>query len=487
MKAKLILLAALVPGLAMAASVEGRMGMHNISVNRAGSNLDVSLDIVLDSLKMKGKQQLYVTPVVTDNNGQSVVMPAVLVNGRNMHIAYQRGTIRDQIKRHDIVTEIERRNGSEQSVHYTGTVPFEKWMLGRNAGVRLDIDTCGCGVDLGRGDGPFIPIDLMPEMRLVYITPKVTDLPETVHEGKARVQFEVDKTELHAEPYTCRSGQKIDNRAELRTIDDSVHYALTNPNVEISRIEVTGYASPESPYTHNDYLATNRSKALADYLAAKYSLPSDRSAYGAVPENWGEFREQVLKSTELTDQQRRDLLELIDRPVYGPADYDAKEKELKTSPKFAKLYKSTILPKWFPRLRATKFAIRTRLKPMSDQQLAEIIKTNPELMNLNMMFRVARLYPEGSKEFNDVIAIAHKFNKDNPEANLNLAIAKMSANPDAEVLDLLNKAGDSPEANNARGAYWVRRADFDKAAEYFRLAGSLPEAAKNLNSIDKKF
>ncbi len=294
-------------------------------------------------------------------------------------------------------------------------------------------------------------------------------------------------TYLLSELYTCRSGQKIDNRAELRTIDDSVHYALTNPNVEISRIEVTGYASPESPYTHNDYLATNRSKALADYLAAKYSLPSDRSAYGAVPENWGEFREQVLKSTELTDQQRRDLLELIDRPVYGPADYDAKEKELKTSPKFAKLYKSTILPKWFPRLRATKFAIRTRLKPMSDKQLAEIIKTNPELMNLNMMFRVARLYPEGSKEFNDVIAIAHKFNKDNPEANLNLAIAKMSADPDAEVLDLLNKAGDSPEANNARGAYWVRRADFDKAAEYFRLAGSLPEAAKNLNSIDKKF
>lgn len=129
---------------------------------------------------------------------------------------------------------------------------------------------------------------------------------------------------------------------------------------------------------HNEELATNRSRALAEYLADRYHLPRERASYSSVPENWKEFHEQVVESNELTDRERADLLELIDRPAYGASDYDAKEKELRTSPRFAKLYKTTILPKWFPQLRATTFAISTRLKPMSDEQLAKIINTTPE-------------------------------------------------------------------------------------------------------------
>ena len=308
----------------------------------------------------------------------------------------------------------------------------------------------------------------------------MTQSPITKHEGRARVQFEVDRTELHTTPYRTRRGnQLIDNREQLKIIDDSVRYALSDPNVEIASIEITGYASPESPYTHNEFLATNRSRALAEYLREFYKLPVGATRYSSVPENWEEFRQQVVSSKEITERERADLLELIDRPAYGPSDYDAKEQVLKTDPRFAALYRAKILPEWFPMLRATKFAINTILRPQPDEKLAEIIKTKPQLLSLNQMFRVARLYPEGSDEFDDVIATALKYYPDDPVANLNSAVVAMREGKYAAAAALLAKAGDSPEAENARGVLAAHNNDFDAAQRHFDAAGNLPEAVKN--------
>ena len=315
------------------------------------------------------------------------MLPAVLVNGRNMHYGYERGTAPRNPNYPVIQHEVRRLNGKAQSYNYTAQTPIQPWMLSAKTKVVLHQDSCGCGVVLDSRTGASVDLNLnpAPRMRLVQVTPPVTAQPVEIHEGKARVQFEVDKTVLHVEPYrTKRGNQLIDNRAQLAIIDDSVKYALSNPNVEIDQIEVTGYASPESPYSHNDFLASNRSKALADYLGQRYHLPKGASKYSAVPENWDEFRDQVENAKDITETQRADLLALIDQPAISPADYDAKEKTLKTDPRFAKLYASKILPEWFPHLRATKFAISTRLKPMPDEKLAEIIKTNPNYKLVEM-------------------------------------------------------------------------------------------------------
>ena len=105
-----------------------------------------------------------------------------------------------------------------------------------------------------------------------------------------------------------------------------------------------------------------------------------------MPENWGEFREMVVASPELTDRQRADLLELIDAPAYGPVDYDAKERMLKTDPRFARLYRDMILPKMVPAPARHQVCNIHTSKPMSDEQLARIIDTDPEMMSLNQMF-----------------------------------------------------------------------------------------------------
>ena len=457
-----------------AGNTPGGMKIDDLRFHRIDSDLSVSASIVLDSLDLPANRQFYLTPVVTDGSS-AVELPSVLVNGRNMHYAYLRGTLRDNRDKAP-ATEVRRINGTRQTIDYNAVTPLMPWMLGPEAAIEVKVDTCGCGHAYGQSLMPGRPLGLnpAPQMLLTYVTPQVTELPVAIHEGRARVQFEVDRTELHTTPYTCRNGQRIDNREQLRIIDDSVAYALSDPNVEIASIGICGYASPESPYMHNEYLATNRSRALAEYLAGRYSLPAERCTYSSVPENWGEFREIAESATGITDSQRADLLSLIDRPAYGASDYDEKERELKTSPKFARLYRSLILPEWFPRLRATKFTISTRLRPMSDEQLASVIAKTPALMSLNQMFRVARLYPEGSPEFNSVIATALTYYPDDTVANLNAAVAAIKSGDLDRASLYLARSDKSPEAENARGVLAAHEGDYEAARRHFEAAPRCP-------------
>ena len=463
---------------------------NNVTLQPDNHRMYVSLAIVLDSVELASNHQLFITPCIEGADGHHADLPSVLVNGRSMQYIYEReGLAPDIAERYpDIVTAVRRNNGKPQSINYSESIDLMAWMQEDNLIFHLAIDSCGCG-KFGP-DGCFSnPIaqnfrkaptaSRMAGFYTAFVTPPVTEQPVSVHEGRARVQFEVDRTELHAQPYVCKSGQRIDNRSQLQLIEDSIAYALRDENVELAGINICGYASPESPYMHNEYLATNRSRALSEYIGARHNLPKDHCTFGSVPENWDEFRELTLAATDITEQQRRDLLTLIDKTCYGASDYDAKERQLKTDPRFAALYRSKILPVWFPKLRCTKFAISTRLKPVSDEKLAEIIKTQPELLSLNQIFRVARLYEPGTEEFLQTFTTALRFYADDPIANMNAAAAAIDSHEYDRAAELLPKAGDSPEAENARGILAAHNGDLVAARQHFSNAGNLPEALKN--------
>ena len=489
-------LLAMIPTFAQSVSTE------NVDVRISGDYLNVDADIVLDSLRLGSNRQVFITPVVkapesyelsdTSLNHQQtavneIILPSVLVSGRNMHISFERGVLRNfpAMRNHEIWRELKRENGRPQTVAYSMRVPLEDWMRGRDTRVVFVFDSCGCGAALGRHISDEIVIFENPvnEMQSVMMLPEIEEVPIQIHEGRARVQFEVDRTELHVDPYLCRNGQRIDNRGQIQMIDDSVRYALTDPNVEISAIEICGYASPESPYLHNEELANGRSKALAEYLADRYHLPKGSVTYSSVPENWGEFRELVVASDELTDGQRMLLLELIDAPAESPEDYDAKEKTLKTDPRYSSLYRSKILPEWFPKLRATTFAIHTRLKDLSDEQLKEVIKETPEKMSLNQMYRVARLYPEDSDEFNEVMLTALRYYPRDQIAITNAATAAVIRGEYDRARRLLSRAENTPAVYNLLGIIATAEERYDEAERYFEKASGDANAERNLELL----
>lgn len=468
-------------------------GSFDIEIENAlalpvGDRMKFSADIVLDALKLKSNRQIFLTPVLEDGAGNSEVLPAALVNGRTMQIAWDRGTVAAGAKyENGVEVAVKRNNGKPQTINYNVSVPMQKWMWSRTASVKWMIDTCGCGHYNGSvmKDEELLKLNPAERMRASYMVPALAPLPIIKHEGKAHVQYEVGKSELHTSPYVCRNGQPIDNRLELKIIDDSISSALSNKNMEITKIKICGYASPEGTYVGNEKLSTDRSRSLAEYIADRYRLPAEKSEYSAVAENWEGFRKLVKEDTYLKPEQREALLALIDRPAYGPTDYDAKEKELKTGSKYSDIYRSIILPEWFPQLRTTKFEIQTQLKPLGDEELAQVIKTDPDKMSLNQMFRVSKLYPEGSPAFNEVMDTMLKYYPDDEVANLNAASAALKNGDLQKAADLLKKSGDSPEAWNARGILASWNGEMDEARECFKKAGALSEAAKNLEMLGK--
>ena len=497
--------------LAAASSFAGAreiINVSNVDIHVADSFLVVTADLVLDSLDLKSNRQLLITPVVKSGEqraekedsqnaslitqNEELILPSVLVSGRNMHISYERGVLRNfpALRDHDIMKEVRRHNGVPQTVEYAAKFPLEPWM--REKGTRLSFryDPCGCGI----ASAPVIydvPVveeeeEIIPEL----ITHDLISIPEInvpevqIHAGRARIQFEVDRTELHVEPYVCKNGQRIDNRDQIKMIDDSVRYALSDPNVELTVIEICGYASPESPYLHNEELANGRSKALAEYLADRYNIPREKATYSSVPENWGEFREMVVESDRLTEAQREMLLKLIDEPATTPAQYDRKERILKTEKPYAELYRKFILPEWFPKLRATTFALHTQLKDMDDEHLAEVFKTSPGKMSLQQFCRVASLYPADSEEFNEVVMTALAKYPGDQIAITNAAIAAIARGEYDEARKLLDRAQQTEHIFNLRALMAESERNYAEAARYYDLAGATEKAAKCREKAD---
>ncbi len=469
----------------------------NVDIKLSDDYLTVNADLVLDSLKLGSNKQIFITPLVRPmdpaqdelrDSIHELILPSVLVNGRNMHISYERGVLRNfkEIKSHDIAQEVRRFNGKKQSVAYSTRVPATKWMHTEGTSVVFVYDSCGCGALVAQqiSDPVVLFENPVHEMNSVMIIPEIEEVPVQIHEGRARVQFEVDRTELHVEPYRCQNGQRIDNRDQIKIIDDSVKYALTDPNVEISAIDLCGYASPESPYLHNVELAEGRTKALAQYLARRYNLPDEKVTYSSVPENWKEFRQMVVESDRLTERQRQQLLTLIDEPAYTPEQWDRKEWLLKTEKPYADLYHSFILPEWFPKLRATTFAIHTRLKNLSDEELKDVIKKTPEKMSLNQMYRVARMYPEDSDEFDEVMQTALKYYPRDQIAITNAATAAVARGEYDRAKTLLARVPENtPAVYNLLGIIATAEGKYDDARHYFEKAQGNANAERNIDML----
>lgn len=463
------------------------------NVQRVGDRMVVNFNLILDDFYLSPNQQVFLTPaIIGANETQVSELPSILLSGRNMHYVYLRtGETKATAKgtKYDIVKEVYHKSKQKQTVMYNQTVPFEDWMLGNNARIRVYIDTCGCGRQIASGFREAkLPSPAEQMLAMPFPTPRPGIGKPINHHGEARVQFEVDKIELHEDVYryTHRITKRkhvIDNRAELQTIHDSIQYALSDPNVEIESISICGYASPESPYEHNDYLATNRSRALSEYIGRKYNIPLDRCHYSAVPENWAGFRKQVENATDITERQRKDLLELIDKTCYGPLDYDAKEEALKNDPRYADVYREKIHPDWFPQLRVTTFDIRTQLKPLTPIQLRDVMAKNPNIMSLDEIYQVANSYEHGSPEFLNAMEVALQEYPEDPIANCNAAAVAIENKDYAAAARYLEKAGDSTEANVLRGIVATANGDITAARDLFRSANS-PEAIRNLRLIE---
>ena len=286
--------------------------------------------------------------------------------------------------------------------------------------------------------------------------------------GSAFIDFPVDQTVIYPEYRR--------NTTELAKIQATIDSVRGDGDVTITRVWLKGFASPESPYSHNRDLAIGRTAALKDYIQKLYRFDSGIIATDFEPEDWAGLKKAVDGSNL---PNRTEILALIDSDM----EPDAKEARIK------KLYPEDyrfMLQTYYPALRHTDYRIEYNIRTYSDvNEIRRIMKEQPQKLSLNEFYLLAQDCQPGSEEFNDVFETAVRMYPSAPAANLNAAVCALERGDLDQAARFLDKAGTSEEAEYIRGVREALKGNYSAARAYFEKSPSIPEAADAIRQLDK--
>lgn len=441
------------------------MPIENVTLKRNGDLMTAGMTLALRDYTMKGDKVTLFVPVVKNGNDSLELNPVGLYS-RLRYIQY----LRDDKWAVGGDNEVSMRYSRRPDLfEIYQSVPFEEWMNGATLTLRREIFGC-CHtileeneIALGRwAEKAFVP-------RYIYATPAAEAEKMRELSGKAYIDFPVNRTELYPDYRK--------NPVELAKIIATIDSVRNDKDVTVRFITIKGWASPESPWENNTRLAKGRTETLKQYVMNLYNFPDGLIRTDYYPEDWIGLREFVETSNL---PHREEILALIDDNSLEP---DPKEAKLKaTYPEEYKFLLATV----YPGLRHSDYKIEYVIRQFNDpREIREIMATAPQKLSLNEMYTLASTLEPGSEEYNEVFETAVLLYPNDETANLNAANAAMQRNDLVKAVKYLEKAGDSPQADYARGMYMTLIGDLEKAIEYFDKSASagLKDAAEASQQI----
>jgi tetratricopeptide (TPR) repeat protein len=272
----------------------------------------------------------------------------------------------------------------------------------------------------------------------------------------------------------------MNNPAELRRADSLVVLLSGNELININGINIRGYASPEGRYANNERLAKGRSEGFKCYLINKYPhIDHIRNATTMwTAEDW-EGLALLVEQSDLPNKQ-----EVLAVVLDGSMAPDTKEQVLQKIGKWSEVYKP-MLDEMFPKLRRIELRVDYTVQNLSDAQARELLYTNPDMLSLEEIYRVARFYQPSDVQYRKVYEIAVSQYPDDVIANNNAAAAFLREGDAESALPYLQKIEGNPASYINYGAYYYMTGDAAKAIEYFNMAkgAGAEQADHNLRLI----
>lgn len=391
------------------------------------NSLQVRMTLILSKdFHLASNRMVTFTPILHGLGNEEAVLTPVYVYGRKRFIISER---KDRIP----VDEnwlFRRNNKEKQVINYETSLPFSKWMDG--AKIILEESFCGCGNALEETFDRNLAQILFPKPKvdfpdITYCIPKKEMVKRRIYKGHAFLDFPVDKIVIYPEYRR--------NAIELARIDSTLRGFKLE---QIRSIRIHGYASPESPYLHNAYLAKGRTEALKQHILKKFNLKDSIIGTDYTPEDWDGF---ILFAKQSNLKEKARILEIALSDVHP----DTKEIKLKKIPEAYNYIKTN----WFPALRHSDYEIEYQHPDYTPEQARILIKNNPEQLSVREMFEAAQLCPRGSAEYYQIIQTAVQIYPNNPDANVNAAAMELERGNLIAAKKYLQKADmNTPEAQN---------------------------------------
>lgn len=431
----------------------------DVAVNEPDSTVTVGVELKIKEIKLGKNEEAVFTPIIISADSlHSVELDPITVCGRNRWYWYVRQGVVDGDDNHIF------RTGKTSFARTSQTVPFEPWMGHCSVEMRQEAGTCCKPVKVVPGTSPSGNTELAlinterPAMTLDFVyAPPVDDTPvEKNIEGKAFVSFVVNRTELKPDYMV--------NRREISKILNSIDYVRNDSDAVITGIHIKGFASPEGPYKNNVRLAQGRTVTLANYVRDLYHFDNNIITTSYEPEDWDGLRSYVADSMDFNIANRPAILELIAEPL----DPDVKDRTLKT--RFPADY-SVILKEIYPWLRHSDYTVTYRIKVyLTLAELNRVYASDPTRLRPVDFYTIAAQYPEGSPEYLAVMKKGVEVYPYDKMLNLNAANIAMSEGNNDDAMEYLAKAGQSAEADYARGIFAAKIGNNSEAMRYFEKA-----------------
>ncbi len=464
-KTLIAMAAALLPMLAPAQTNTERLHISQMSVNKGDTLITVNMTLSPKQFKLKGTDIVSLTPMMT-NGSDTVLMPGVRIAGRRAWY--------DEVRNGRDKDKSLSRAGKGLPVEYSATVPFDKRFNSSNIVIKADTtNICRCNERSGITPVAIMDFDPFNPADLIFNYEAPADTAEKVFDlsGRANIIFKVNRTDIDWSYYS--------NQAELDTIVKTIKVVKDNPYATVERILLTGYASPEGPYSNNVRLAKGRTEVVTKYVEDHSSFPHSVYQTASVPEDWEGLRAWIADSSIPNKEAMIAFIDDKSVPIQKKNDM--------FMARFPQQY-PYLLKNVYPVLRHTDYKITYKVKKFYDpKEIEKVFDTNPKMLSLNELYILAKQYTPGSPEYEKVYATAAILFPESDVANLNAASAAMSLGDLQTARQFLDKVKAGPQADYARAVLAAKEGDYAKALVLFRKArqGGVKEADGLIEKVEK--
>lgn len=432
--------------------------LENQQVSKNGSSVTVRADIVLDEMELNRQQSVRLVPVLVSADGtrQQELAP-VLIEGKVRNKVTERKQVLGEVMEEEGTVRLRRVNGEEQTVAYRTETPFAPWMVNGRLEVRGYVTGCA---ECSEGDEILTVGEVLPYREPVFA---LADVMQPVEEKvKRRAEDKSARLEYRRDSYAVLPEYRT-NRAELDSVQHSLALVKENPNLTVTGIYITGYASPEGSVAYNERLSQRRAQTFADYVQKRNKeLKKELWHVTWKGEDWAGFRRQVEQATDW--EKQREVLQMIDG---CEGSQDDCEKQIRASLS-ANDYRY-LLDELYAPLRRNDYRIEYTVRNFTPEEARQILETRPDLLSAAEMQRVADSYRRNSDDYRKVLRTALRTYPDNVAIRHNLALTEIQAGNYDEAITLLKSTQDGASLNLLGTAYF-KHGDKRQAAQSFSRA-----------------
>ena len=447
--------------------------LENQRVVKVGDNVAVTADLRLDDMELKRQQSVRLVPVLVSADGmkQQELAP-VLIEGKVRSKVTDRRLALGEMVEEEGTVRIKHQKGEEQTVAYQAETSFAPWMVNGRLELRGYITGCAA---CSEGDEILTAGEVLPYHEPVFaLAPAMQPAEEEV---KRRAENKSARLEYRRDSYAVLLEYRT-NRAELESVQRSFALLKENPNLTVTGIYITGYASPEGSMAYNEKLSQRRAQTFADYVQKhNKDLPKDLWHVSWKGEDWDGFVAQVEQAEGWP--ARAKVQEAI---AQCNDNIDACEWKIRQQLS-ADDYRY-LLDELYAPLRRNDYRIEYTVRNFTPEEARQMLEVRPDLLSAAEMQRVADSYGRDTDGYRKAIDTALRTYPDNVALRYNAALAAVNAGRYTEAITLLKDTQDGASLNLLGVAYY-KSGDKRQAEQAFRRAAAAgyPGAEQNAEGV----